>query len=409
MVGREGEKNQFKSQMAKGKGQMWVLGRFFRQGANASIANCYICKKRIMKKSDGIVSKALSMKFLTKEEAMLLYEDLSTSELMWLANEIRKIKVPGDEVGWIIDRNINITNVCTARCRFCNFHRIKTHEEAYITTSAEYQQKIEELFQIGGDQVLLQGGLHPDLGLAAYMELFSGLKKSFPKLKLHALGPPEIHYLARKEKKSYREILVALMEAGLDSLPGAGAEILCDDVRKKISGGKCGSEEWLDVMRVAHKLNLPTSATMMYGHIESSEQRIEHLLKIRDLQAEKPAEAYGFVTFVPWPFQAEDTRLSELFPGDYSVNTVDYIRLLAISRIVLCNVDHIQASWLTVGLKAAQICLHGGADDLGSIMIEENVVSKAGAAFRTDMEGITGAIKQAGFRPRFRNQKYESV
>jgi cyclic dehypoxanthinyl futalosine synthase len=298
-----------------------------------------------------------------------LYQALSTSELMWLGNEIRKIKVPGDEVGWIIDRNINITNICSARCRFCNFHRVPEDKEAYITSPEEYRIKIEELFQLGGEQVLLQGGLHPKLGLQEYSELFKELKKAFPILKLHALGPPEIHYLARKEKKSYREILIALTEAGLDSLPGAGAEILCDEVRKKISGGKCGSEEWLDVMRVAHKLNIPTSATMMYGHIETIEQRIEHLLKIRDLQAEKPEGTYGFITFIPWPFQAEDTRLSEMFPGDYSVNTVDYLRLLAISRIVLSNIDHIQASWLTVGLPAAQLCLHGGADDLGSIMI----------------------------------------
>jgi len=362
-----------------------------------------------MKKTDTAVDKALNLKFLSKEEAMVLYQELSTSELMWIAHEIRKIKVPGNGVGWIIDRNINITNVCTARCRFCNFHRIPNHTDAYITSPEEYKTKIEELFKIGGDQVLLQGGLHPDLGLAEYSKLFSSLKKSFPNLKLHALGPPEIHYLARKEKKSYREILVALMEAGLDSLPGAGAEILCDDVRKKISGGKCGSEEWLDVMRVAHKLNLPTSATMMYGHIESKEQRIEHLLKIRDLQAEKPADSLGFVTFIPWPFQAEDTRLKEIFPGDYELNIAEYIRLVAISRIVLSNVSHIQASWLTVGLAAAQICLHGGADDLGSIMIEENVVSQAGATNRTDAEGITAAIRNAGFEPRFRNQKYETV
>jgi len=362
-----------------------------------------------MMKLDAIINKALDLKFLSHDEAVLLYTRLSTSELMWLAHEIRKIKVPGDEVGWIIDRNINITNVCSARCRFCNFHRVPNHEEAFITSPDEYKEKIIELFKLGGEQVLLQGGLHPQLGLAEYAGLFRNLKSQFPRLKLHALGPPEIHFLARKEKKSYREILVALMDAGLDSLPGAGAEILCDDVRKKISGGKCGSDEWLDVMRVAHKLNLPTSATMMYGHIETMEQRIEHLLKIRDLQAEKPEGAHGFVTFVPWPFQAEDTRLSEIFPGDYSLNSLEYIRLLSISRILLSNIGHIQASWLTVGLSTAQLCLHGGADDLGSIMIEENVVSKAGASFRTDAEGITRAIREAGFRPRFRNQKYETV
>jgi cyclic dehypoxanthinyl futalosine synthase len=360
-------------------------------------------------KIDAIIEKAMKMEFLKSGEALKLYRELPTSELMWIANEIRKIKVPGDEVGWIIDRNINITNVCTARCRFCNFHRIQGDSDAYITSAEEYNSKIGELFSLGGDQVLLQGGLHPKLGLAEYISLFKSLKDSFPSLKLHALGPPEIHYLARKEKRSYREILTALMEAGLDSLPGAGAEILCDDVRKKISGGKCGSDEWLDVMRVAHKLNLPTSATMMYGHIETMEQRIEHLFRIRDLQAEKPENSFGFITFIPWPFQAEDTRLSKMFPGDYSVNIVEYIRLVAISRIVLCNVDHIQASWLTVGLPSAQICLHGGADDLGSIMIEENVVSVAGASFRTNAEGIKKAITEAGFRPRFRNQKYETV
>lgn len=362
-----------------------------------------------MKKTDEVVNKVLDLKFISLKEALLLYQESSTSELMWLANEVRKIKVPGDEVGWIIDRNINITNVCSARCRFCNFHRIPNDKEAYITSPEEYTQKIEELFKIGGDQVLLQGGLNPMLGLHEYTELFRSLKDKFPGLKLHALGPPEIHFLARKEKKSYREILVALMEAGLDSLPGAGAEILCDEVRKQISGGKCGSDEWLDVMRVAHKLNLPTSATMMYGHIETREQRIEHLFKIRDLQAEKPDGSFGFVTFVPWPFQAQDTKLSEIFPGDYSVNTVEYLRLLAISRIILVNIGHIQASWLTVGLPAAQLCLHGGADDLGSIMIEENVVSKAGATFRTDAGGITEAIVNAGFKPRLRNQKYETV
>ena len=358
---------------------------------------------------NAIVDKALELKFLSHKEAQSLYLELSVSELMWLAHEISKLKVPANEVGWIIDRNINITNVCSARCRFCNFHRIQGDSEAYITSPGEYKEKISELFELGGDQILLQGGLHPKLGLKEYTELFRELKTSFPKLKLHALGPPEIHFLARKEKKSYREILIALIKAGLDSLPGAGAEILCDEVRKKISAGKCGSEEWLDVMRVAHKLLLPTSATMMYGHIETNAQRIEHLIKIRDLQAEKPDNALGFVSFIPWPFQAEETRLSEIFPGDYSVNTVDYLRLLAISRIVLSNINHIQASWLTVGLPAAQLCLHGGADDLGSIMIEENVVSQAGASFRTDAEGITEAIRKAGFEPRLRNQKYETV
>lgn len=356
-----------------------------------------------------LIEKALSLEFLTLNEILIFSNDFSTSELMWVAHEIRKKKVPGREVGWIIDRNINITNVCTARCRFCNFHRLANDPDAYITSDEEYRQKVKELFQLGGNQVLLQGGLHPSLGLKEYCNLFRRLKNEFPELKLHALGPPEIHFLARKEKKSYREILVSLIESGLDSLPGAGAEILCDDVRKKISGGKCGSDDWLSVMRVAHQLNLPTSATMMYGHIETPEQRIEHLIRLRDLQASKPENSSGFITFIPWPFQAEGTRLSEQFPGDYSPDTVEYLRLLALSRIVLCNIDHIQASWLTVGLPVAQLCLHGGADDLGSVMIEENVVSQAGAKYRSDADGLKKAITEAGFIPRMRNQKYETV
>ncbi len=356
-----------------------------------------------------ITGKALGLEFLEKEEALYLYNEMSLAELMWIGNEIRKVRVPGDEVGWIIDRNVNITNVCSARCKFCNFHRIPSDPDTYITTEEEYDQKIRELFEQGGNQLLLQGGLHPDLDLDFYTGLFSGLKRRFPELKLHALGPPEIHFLARRSRKTYRQVLEELIRSGLDSLPGAGAEILCDEVRKKISGGKCGSEEWLGVMRAAHKLNLPTSATMMYGHLETKEHRIEHLLKIRDLQAEKPGGHFGFITFIPWPFQAEDTRLKELYPGDYQPDPSEYIRMIAISRILLSNIGHIQASWLTTGIPVAQVCLHAGADDMGSIMIEENVVSAAGANWRSSAEGITHAIREAGFIPRFRNQKYETV
>ncbi len=356
-----------------------------------------------------IIEKALRLEFLEKDEAFHLYTGLSLAGLMWLGNEIRKIRVPGNEVGWIIDRNVNITNICSARCKFCNFHRIPSDPDTYITSDEEYDHKIEELFRMGGNQLLLQGGLHPGLDLDYYAELFSGLKQRYPGLKLHALGPAEIHYLARRSRKSYRQVLEKLIASGLDSLPGAGAEILCDEVRKKISGGKCGTEEWLDVMRVAHKLNLPTSATMMYGHIESEEQRIEHLMKLRDLQAEKPEGHYGFITFIPWPFQAENTRLKEIYPGTYQNLNSTYLRIIAISRIILSNIGHVQASWLTVGIPTAQVCLHAGADDMGSIMIEENVVSAAGASWQSDSEGITRAIREAGFIPRFRNQKYETV
>jgi cyclic dehypoxanthinyl futalosine synthase len=358
---------------------------------------------------EKVIGKILSLGKLNFREAIELYQKSSLSMLMWLGNEVRKIKVPGNQVGWIIDRNVNITNVCTSRCSFCNFHRIRKDEDSYITGIEEYRRKIEELFDLGGEQLLLQGGLHPDLGLEFYKDLFSRLKKEFPALKLHALGPPEIHDLAVKEKMSYRKILEELVFSGMDSLPGAGAEILCDEVRKKISAGKAGTEQWLEVMREAHRLNLPTSATMMYGHIESLEQRVEHLFRIREVQDQRPEGSYGFITFVPWPFQAENTRLKKRYPGKYRQFADEYLKVIALSRIVLNNIDHIQASWLTVGLDVAQLCLHAGADDLGSIMIEENVVSSAGASYRTNSEQIQETIRRAGFEPRKRNQKYESV
>ncbi len=356
-----------------------------------------------------IESKILELQDLSFEEAIDVYENFDLAHLMWLANEIRKSKLPGKEVGWIIDRNVNITNVCVARCKFCNFHKTQKEEGTYITSMAEYRSKILEMKKIGGDQLLLQGGLHPDLGIEYYAELFRNLKKEFPDVKLHALGPPEIHYLAKRDNLSYKEALLELTSCGLDSLPGAGAEILCDEIRAKIAPGKATSNEWLEVMAEAHKLNIPTSATMMYGSIEKSEHRIRHLLKIRDLQAKKPEGHHGFITFVPWPFMAENTRLKKLYPGNYNQSVTEYIRLLAISRILLNNVDHVQASWLTVGMSAAQICLHAGADDLGSIMIEENVVSSAGASYRTHADEIQQVIRDAGFIPRRRNQKYETV
>ncbi|MCF8380120.1 MAG: CofH family radical SAM protein [Bacteroidales bacterium] len=357
----------------------------------------------------NIEEKILQLTDLEFDEAVYVYKNFDLARIMWLAHEIRKMKVPEKEVGWIIDRNVNITNVCQARCKFCNFHKTMKQDGTYITSLAEYRVKIEEMKALGGSQLLLQGGLHPDLGIRFYSDLFRSLKSEYPEIKLHALGPPEIHFLSKKDKLSYKETLEELISSGLDSLPGAGAEILCDDIRKKISPGKAGSDEWLAVMEEAHKLNLPTSATMMYGHIESMENRIEHLFKLRDLQAKKPEGHYGFITFVPWPFMDEGTRLKELYPGNYRRSAVEYIRLVAISRIVLHNIDHLQASLLTVGKSTAQICLHGGADDLGSIMIEENVVSAAGNSFSTHTEEIQEIIRGAGFTPRQRNQKYERV
>lgn len=346
------------------------------------------------------------MEPLTLSEGMRIYEQVSTAELMLVANECRQKQVAGNKVGWIIDRNVNITNVCISGCRFCNFH-CKINEEArYITTLDEYKIKIKELFAAGGKQLLMQGGMHPKLGLDFYTNLFSELKKSFPELKLHTLGPPEIVFLAKKERKSYREVLELLVNAGMDSLPGAGAEILSDRVRKTISPGKCKTQEWLDVMREAHRMNLVTSATMMFGHIETKTERLEHLISLRGVQSEKPGGNYGFVTFVPWPFMDEGTELRKQGTKNTS-SANDYLRLIAISRIMLNNVKNIQASWLTVGAATGQLCLHGGANDFGSIMMEENVVSAAGASYKLNAQGIQQAIRDAGFEPRYRNQAYE--
>jgi cyclic dehypoxanthinyl futalosine synthase len=356
--------------------------------------------------SDQLLHKALSFKPLSIEEGLFLYENIPTGELMAAADACRRFQIGQDRVGWIIDRNINITNVCISGCTFCNFHCKKGDEVAYITTMEEYIPKIEELFNAGGDQILLQGGMHPQLGLDFYCDLFRQLKSHFPKLKLHALGPPEIVFIARKERASYRYILEKLVEAGLTSLPGAGAEILSDRVRKILSPGKCKSNEWLDVMREAHRMNLVTSATMMFGHIETKRERMEHLAQLREVQAEKSEGVYGFVSFIPWPFMDEGTELQK--EGIRNRTTADdYLRLIAISRLMLCNVKNIQASWLTVGAVTAQLALHGGANDLGSVMMEENVVSAAGASYKLDAEGIQQAIRDAGFQPRYRNQAYE--
>ena len=355
----------------------------------------------------NLLSRALELDFLSIEEGVFLFENASTTELMFTGNLLRQHHVPNNTVTWIIDRNSNTTNVCIANCKFCNFYRRPGHEESYITDIPTYQQKIDELFEYGGEQLLLQGGHHPDLGLKFYCDLFSKLKSLYPTLKLHALGPPEIAHIAKLEGVSHLEVLLALKKSGLDSLPGAGAEILNDRVRRLISKGKCGGAEWLDVMRAAHKADLTTSATMMFGHIETNYERMEHLVWLREVQSEKPENTNGFLAFIPWPFMDEDTILKRIKRARNTCTGDEYIRMIAMSRIMLPNVKNIQASWLTVGKKTAQICLHAGANDFGSIMIEENVVSAAGAAFRFTAQGIQDSIKEAGFTPQLRNQEYE--
>ena len=355
---------------------------------------------------ETIRGKALDRVPLTFDEALWLYETVPPARLFRLADALRRnaVEEPGT-VTWQIDRNVNITNVCISGCKFCNFHCRPGERTAYITTPEAYDAKIEETLRLGGDQLLLQGGLHPRLDIAFYEELFRGLKARHPEIRLHALGAPEVAHIARISCLSIGETLRRLHEAGLDSLPGAGAEILCDEVRRRISPGKPSVAQWCEVMREAHRMNLPTSATMMYGHVETPAQRIEHLLLLRDLQAECPEGHYGFIAFIPWIFCSEGTRLEK--EGVRSrFSPLEYLRLIAVSRIVLHNIRNIQASWLTVGKATAQIALHCGANDFGSIMIEENVVSSAGARNAFDAEGIQRAISEAGFTPQLRDQLY---
>jgi cyclic dehypoxanthinyl futalosine synthase len=356
-----------------------------------------------------IYKKVLEMVPLDHEEGCFLYTNESTASLVYLADEIKKALGHSHEVSWMIDRNVNISNACQCRCRFCNFHRAPGHKDVFVTTLDEYKVKIQELFELGGDQVLLQGGLHPDLDLAYYTELFRELKQLFPTLKLHALGPPEVDFLARKSGIPVRQALESLVNAGLDSLPGAGAEILVDRVRKIVSPGKCNSQTWLDVMSEAHAMGLVTSATMMFGHAETKEERVEHMIRIRDLQSSRPEGLPGFLSFICWPFQDKGTVLHTKYDIRNTVSTEEYIRTIALARIMLPNISNIQASWLTVGLKTAQVCLHAGANDLGSIMIEENVVSSAGANFRVNRKTMEETIRKAGFVPVRRNQRFEIV
>ena len=356
----------------------------------------------------SLLEKAIHFEFLSAEEGEFLFKNAPTSSLMYVGNELRRIKKQNsNKVTWIIDRNMNTTNVCIANCKFCNFYRIPGHKDAYITDLSQYKTKIEETIKYGGNQLLLQGGHHPELGLKFYVDIFLGIKKMFPNIKLHALGPPEIAHISKLEGITHTEVLSELKSAGLDTLPGAGAEILNDRVRRMISKGKCSGREWLDVMKAAHQLKITTSATMMFGHVETISERFEHLVWLREVQSEKPTDAKGFVAFIPWPFMDDGTLLKRVKGISNTVSDDEYIRMIALSRIMLPNIDNIQASWLTVGEKTAQICLHAGANDFGSIIIEENVVSAAGAPHRFTSAGIQLSIKEAGFEPQLRTQEYE--
>ena len=360
-----------------------------------------------MAKIDTIIERALMREPLTRNEAYTLYDEAPLQLLCDVADTLRKSAVKDPSiVTWQIDRNVNITNVCKSGCRFCNFH-CKPHEtdKAYITTMAEYRKKVDEAMALGADQLLLQGGMHPKLGIEFYETLFSQLKKEYPTLKLNALGAPEVAHIAHISGITTIEALQRLRAAGLDTLPGAGAEILSEEVRKRISPAKPSAADWVRVMHEAHKMDIPSTATMMYGHVETPHQRVDHLITIRDLQAAKPKESRGFTAFIPWVFCPKGTQLErEGIAPQFSAT--EYLRIIAISRIILHNIPNIQASWLTVGKEVAEIALKSGANDMGSIMIEENVVSSAGATTRFDREAMKATIRRAGFTPQLRDQLY---
>jgi cyclic dehypoxanthinyl futalosine synthase len=350
-------------------------------------------------KSEQLAEKVREGGRLDRAEALELYLRAPTAVLGRLADEVRVRKHPGDIVTYIIDRNVNYTNVCVARCNFCAFYRPVGSSEGYVLGFEEIFRKIDETIALGGGQLLLQGGHNPDLPLEWYEDLFKAVKQKYPAFRLHALSPPEVIHLSRMSRLPVPQVIDRLIGAGLDSIPGGGAEILVDRVRKLLNCyGKATADEWLDVMRHAHRAGLRTTATMMYGTVETVEERLEHLFRLRDLQDEMG----GFTAFIAWSYQPDHTEL-----GGAEATGVEYLRTLATARLVLDNFDNLQASWVTQGGKVGQLSLAFGANDMGSVMIEENVVRAAGAAYCMDEIEIVRNIENAGFIAKRRNMHYE--
>jgi cyclic dehypoxanthinyl futalosine synthase len=336
---------------------------------------------------------------LDRAEALELYLDAPTALLGRLADEVRARKHPERIVTYIIDRNVNYTNVCVARCNFCAFYRPVGSAEGYVLGFEEIFRKIDETISLGGGQLLLQGGHNPDLPLEWYEDLFRGVKERYPTFRLHALSPPEVIHLSRVSRLPVPQVIDRLMAVGLDSIPGGGAEILVDRVRRLLNCySKATAQEWLDVMRWAHTAGLRTTATMMYGTVETPEERLEHVFRLRELQD----ETGGFTAFIAWSYQPEHTEL-----GGAEATGIEYLRTLAIGRLVLDSFDNLQASWVTQGGKVGQLSLAFGANDMGSVMIEENVVRAAGASYCMDEIEIVRNIENAGFVPKRRNMHYE--
>ena len=351
----------------------------------------------------GILERAVAGERLTGEELGALFAGASLHELGQAATAVRGRLNGTAEVTYIVDRNINYTNVCVYRCRFCAFYRKPEDADAYVLPFEAIAEKVGETVAAGGTGILLQGGVHPSLRMAFYEGLLARLKAAFPAVHLHAFSAPEIHFIAKAEKLPYREVIDRLRAAGLESIPGGGAEILEDETRTRIwSRAKASTRQWLDVHRAAHELGMRTTATMMFGVGEPHAARIEHLLHVRDLQD----ATGGFTAFIPWTFQEENTAMD----GEVDVSGgYDYLRTLAISRLALDNVRHVQGSWVTQGPKIGQLSLYFGADDLGSIMLEENVVAAAGASFRMSRDEMERLIRDAGFAPRQRRTLYEEL
>src|SRR5262252_4658427 len=345
-----------------------------------------------------VIDKVRAGERIDAAEALELYRHAPTAVLGQLADAIRQRKHPDGIVTYIIDRNVNYTNVCVAKCNFCAFYRDVGSPEGYVLGFDELFRKIDETIAVGGVQLLLQGGHNTDLPLSWYEDLFRAVKQRYPAFKLHALSPPEVIHLSRLSQLPVPAVIDRLMAAGLDSIPGGGAEILVDRVRRLLHCyGKASADEWLDVMRHAHRAGLRTTATMMYGTVETVEERLEHLFRLRDLQD----ETGGFTAFITWSYQPDHTELAGT-----EATGIDYLRTLAIARIVLDNFDNLQASWVTQGGKVGQLSLAFGANDMGSVMIEENVVRAAGAAYCMDEAEIVRNIEEAGFIPKRRNMHY---
>ncbi len=337
---------------------------------------------------------------LTREQAETLCAEAGLHSLGRLAHAARLRRHPKRVVTYVGDRNINYSNVCVCGCRFCAFFRPPGHAQGYVISREEIAEKIEETLHLGGTQILLQGGHHPDLPLSWYADLLSWMRERWPTLHIHAFSPPEIVFWAERENCSPREVIARLIAAGLHSIPGGGAEVLADEARSRVSPNKCSAAQWLGVMEDAHGLGLKTTATMMFGHEEEERHRLDHLFALREVQD----RTGGFTAFIPWTFQPENTairRQPETAPA--------YLRLLALSRLVLDNIANIQASWVTMGPQTAQLALFFGANDFGSLMIEENVVAAAGVSYHLNREDIHGIIRAAGFEPVQRTMTYEPV